>query len=71
MKKISIFLTLATTAVMLGGCYLPPPHYRARVIHPRAARAYRQPVVRRRHRQPVMRPDPRVIVSPRGAAVFY
>lgn len=69
MKKISSFLTLATIAVMLGGCYFPPPHYRATAIHPGAARAYRHPVART-YRHPVIRPAPRIIVPPRRA-IFY
>lgn len=69
MKKISIFLTLATVAVMLGGCYFPPPHYQARTIHPGVAVGYRHPVVRR-YRHPVMRPAPRIIVSPRRAVLY-
>ncbi|MCW5213364.1 hypothetical protein VU04_10700 [Desulfobulbus sp. TB] len=61
MKKISIFLTLATIAVMLGGCYIPPAHYQARAIHSGVARAihpgvavraYRHPAAVRRYRHP-------------------
>lgn len=62
MKKIVIFLTLAVTAILLGGCYFPPPPYQPAVIRPAATtRAYRHPV---------MVPTPRVII-PLPSPVYY
>ncbi|MCW5202533.1 hypothetical protein VU10_02145 [Desulfobulbus sp. US1] len=61
MKKIAIFLTLTATAILLGGCYFPPPPHRPAVVRPGAARAYRHPV---------MVPAPRVIV-PLPPPVYY
>ncbi len=77
MKKITTFLTLTATAILLGGCYFPPPPYQPGVTRPAATRAYRQPAARtyrqpatRTYRYPVMVPAPRVIV-PLPPPVYY
>jgi hypothetical protein len=62
MKKITTFLTLTATAILLGGCYFPPPPYQPGVVRPAAARVYRRPV---------MVPAPRVIVPLPPPPVYY
>ncbi|MDU9047765.1 MAG: hypothetical protein Q3M30_02870 [Candidatus Electrothrix sp. Rat3] len=68
MKKITIFLTLTATAILLGGCYFPPPPYQPGVARPAA------PVVRpiRPYHRPVMVPAPRVVIPlPPPPPVYY
>ncbi|MCI5218170.1 MAG: hypothetical protein D3914_03005 [Candidatus Electrothrix sp. LOE2] len=81
MKKTAIFLALTATAILLGGCYLPPPPYQSGVVvRPAAARAYHHPGAYRHsvyrpvyrqpvYRQPVMVPAPMIIPLP--PPVYY
>ena len=68
MKKIAALLTLTATAILLGGCYFPPPPYQPGVTRPAATRAYRHHPGTYRH--PVVVPAPRVVV-PLPSPVYY
>lgn len=68
MKKIAMFLTLTATAILLGGCYFPPPPYQPGVMQPGPGPAVVRPI--RPYHHPVVVPAPRVVV-PLPPPVYY